>query len=1123
MTEPWRCPTCKQLWDEGEMVDGLCPGCLIGDCLEQQRQRSGYDWEKRWDPPSVEELQPLFADYEIQALVGRGGMGAVYRAIQKRLKRQVAIKILPPALGWNPALRDRFVREALTLAKLNHPGFVTIYDSGQSQDLSYLVMEYVDGDTLADYVASNTVSPRQILELGARLCQIMEVAHAAGIIHRDLKPENILVSSLTEVKIADFGVAKLFGEQHADDKSAIFASCKAAGTRSFMAPEQLAKSGQVDLRVDVYSLGVLLYLLLTGGLPEADPVPPPSQVLPGLGSHMDALVLRALAKDPASRHQNMQELRREIEAVLAAERRKETPPDADNASPGNWGQTSKIENEAAVLAGERRKAASSATGKVWKIAAAVAVLFTLMGFAFWKGPWEQRSFGLAPGRMPAFTQPFVTALDNTTRLEMQPIPAGEFEMGSPPEETPERHPSEQRRHVRISKPFWMGKYEVTQGQYQALLGVNPAFFKGAGLDAPVEWVSWGEAEHFCEALTGWEQKAGRIPPGYLYRLPTEAEWEYAACQGGKPVVVTGEEKLNAVAWNGFNSGKKTQRVGQKPANGWGLHDLFGNVSEWCLDSWSETPGDLTEPVDPAWRPGTDARAKVHRGGDSTASFFRSAYRGRTGSSIQHSRIGFRVVLAPAIKVNRPAASVFALPALVRLPPEPGTGYSLPLAQGTQLEMLPLAAGEFFMGTPAEKSGDNAEPGHRVKLTSPFWMGRTEVTQGQYDAVMGCNPSIFRETGLEAPVENVSWYGAVAFCKQLTTLEKSAGRLPEGLVYRLPTRAEWQYACRAGGKTPLFLDKRDDMNEVGWNYFNSQNQTHPVGKKLPNAWGFHDMFGNVSEWCLDCSGENSDPAILAIDPLWTVNKDTIRATSGANYRSQMFGCASIAGRGAQARNESTGFRIVLAPPRDPVDILPAEDAETVKILATLSPDALGFRKLPPEWWPRCSTHPEGLKASSQGNLLQFCMKRFVDASQKTAFTLNWKIGGLPGPAVTQDDVLDVVFALESLDGPPAIQGRMSLAKPHGDLVVVKPDTWYRSSLEITHGGAGKTVLSLFARETSGEVLLKQWEAPASEIITANLKHARLRLQVNGDKRTLDGGYILCSEAWIRQGEPPGTKP
>ena len=142
----------------------------------------------------------------------------------------------------------------------------------------------------------------------------------------------------------------------------------------------------------------------------------------------------------------------------------------------------------------------------------------------------------SPGRMPAFSQPFVVALDNTTRLAMQPIPAGEFEMGSPPTEAPQRQSSENRRPVRISKPFWMGKYEISRGQYQALTGVDPAIFRKDDADGspedsaklPVDSVSWNDAVRFCEILTGWEQKAGRLPPGYLYRLPTEAEWEYAA-------------------------------------------------------------------------------------------------------------------------------------------------------------------------------------------------------------------------------------------------------------------------------------------------------------------------------------------------------------------------------------------------------------------------------------------------------------------------------------------------------------------------------------------------------------------------------------------------------------------
>ena len=1092
MSEPWRCPTCKQLWEDDEIVDGLCPGCLMGDCLDEQRRQAGNGWENGWEPPPVEELQPLFADYEIEALVGRGGMGAVYRAIQKKLNRQVAIKILPPALGWNPASKDRFVREALTLAKLHHPGFVTIHDSGQSQDLCYLVMEYVDGQTLREYALENRLSARQVLELGSRLCRTMEVAHAAGIIHRDLKLENILVASWEEVKIADFGVAKLFGESAGDDGGAIFASCRAAGTRAFMAPEQMTNPGQVDQRADIYSLGVILYLLLTGGLPAAEPVPP-CQVLPELDPRVDALILRALATDPANRHQSMLELRRDLETILA-------PAGAGNS------------------AGWKRG---------WQIAAAGLVLFLVMGFAFWKGPWEQRSFGLAPGRLPAATQSFVVALDNTTRLAMQPIPAGEFEMGSPPNEGPQRSPSEQARQVQITKSFWMGKYEVTQAQYQALMGTNPAFCKQNGLEAPVEHIAWTDAVRFCEVLNGWEQKAGRIPPGYLYRLPTEAEWEYAAREGGKSRVVIGEAEMNALGWNAVNSEKKPHPVGLKSANGWGLHDLFGNVSEWCLDAWNDRPGEVAVAADPVWRPGADGFQKIHRGGHCSAQFFRSAWRDRLVSTAASPFVGFRVVLAPVIKPVLPVYHRVELPLLMAGPPASGKGFSLQLAQAINLEMLPVAAGEFIMGSPADEQWRHpSERQHPVQITSPFWMGRCEVTQGQYKAVMGYNPAIFQDAGWDAPVENISWHGAMAFCKQLTEQEKARGHLPGNLVYRLPTCAEWEYACRAGGKTPSAIYAREEMNELGWNSANSQRTTHPVGRKLPNAWGFHDMFGNVSEWCLDCANEKPSFSGRAVDPLELAGRKDMRARRGGGLCDH-YRCAMWAGIESRARDNGTGFRVVLAPPREAEDPEPAMDAETRKLLDELPRDEKGFRKLlTTDWWQgfRPKSSEEGIKVLTPGGPFMpsscaLTLRRFIDASQETEFSLTWKVGGTPGPAqdeVTKNNATEIVIRLEPKDGLPLAQARMILNKPLDGLVAIKPETWYRSTLAVTGGINAKFRVSLFGKTDAGEILLKQWEYPVAEADREMLRHVRLILEIKGNVKTLSEPWIFCSDALIWQG-------
>ncbi len=209
--------------------------------------------------------------------------------------------------------------------------------------------------------------------------------------------------------------------------------------------------------------------------------------------------------------------------------------------------------------------------------------------------------------------------------------------------------------------------------------------------------------------------------------------------------------------------------------------------------------------------------------------------------------------APAFVPPPPPPPVAAL-AVARIPSVPAElgGLLAHLAADPGIKLVPIPAGTFLMGSAPDEPdrGDDEGPQTQVTLTKDFFLGATDVTQGQYAALMGVNPSDFKDVGLNAPVESVSWGDAMAFCQKLTEWERAAGRLPAGYVFTLPTEAQWEYACRAG-TTGEYVG---DPAEMSWYGDNSGGKTHPVGMKQPNAWGLYDMSGNVYQWCLDWYGK-----------------------------------------------------------------------------------------------------------------------------------------------------------------------------------------------------------------------------------------------------------------------------
>src|SRR5688572_17180143 len=305
------CPNCKKTLPPDAPL-GLCPECLIKSGFD-----TGTDPAKPagagFVPPAPEQVGKLFPQLEILDLLGKGGMGAVYKARQPALDRFVALKILPASVASTPGFAERFTREARSLARLNHPRIVAVHDFGVIGNLHYLIMEFVEGQNLRQAERSGGLSPEHALRIVPQICEALQYAHDHGIVHRDIKPENLLINKQGQVKITDFGIAKMVGIR---SEESLTGARDIVGTPHYMAPEQIESPADVDHRADIYSLGVVFYEMLTGELPLGKFAPPSSKVQ--VDVRLDEVVLRSLEKERNRRYQKAAHVKTQIETIATS-------------------------------------------------------------------------------------------------------------------------------------------------------------------------------------------------------------------------------------------------------------------------------------------------------------------------------------------------------------------------------------------------------------------------------------------------------------------------------------------------------------------------------------------------------------------------------------------------------------------------------------------------------------------------------------------------------------------------------------------------------------------------------------------------------------------------------------
>ncbi len=476
---------------------------------------------------------------------------------------------------------------------------------------------------------------------------------------------------------------------------------------------------------------------------------------------------------------------------------------------------------------------------------------------------------------------------------MMPVEGGTFQMGATPEQGSDVSDDEKPVHNVTLSSYYIGQTEVTWALWRAVMGTKSRIMDDV---YPVEQVSWDKCQKFIRKLNELT--------GQKFRLPTEAEWEYAA-RGGKKskgYQFSGSEITGDVAWTDRDA--RPYPVASKRANELDLYDMSGNVSEWCEDWY--TPYSSSDQTNPIGQYPGSGQTHVKRGGSFYDSWrsCRVSHRSFLNGEESFNNIGFRLALSKYVpptqkqnpKTTKPAASKPSSSTI----PNASSGRTF-TAKGISFTMMPVEGGTFQMGATPEQGSDaqnEEKPVHSVTLSS-FSIGQTEVTQALWQAVMGSNPCYVK--GDNRGVEEVSWEECQEFITKLNQLT--------GQKFRLPTEAEWEYAARGGKKSKGYkYSGSNTIDDVAW-YYDICGESKHVATKLPNELGLYDMSGSWSEWCQDWYGDYSSSAQTNPTGPSSGSKRVVR---GGCFRSYAKDCRVSHRYGATPSNRSTtiGFRLVL---------------------------------------------------------------------------------------------------------------------------------------------------------------------------------------------------------------------
>ncbi len=957
------CWNCKKAIESAGMH---CPHCNV--FIDREMIGRISNGEKR-SYPSGRIVPGIVIDerYEIKTELGRGGMGVVYRAHDRYMDRDVALKLIPHELSMDPKAVSDLKRETALALDLTHEFVVRLYNLDTWENLTFVTMEYVPCGTLSHLMIEKggTVPLDEALPLLRQVAVALDYAHTKNpsVVHLDLKPLNILITIDGCAKIADFGLARVLR-----DLATRVSAWEAAGSLAYMAPEQIRGKG-IGKWTDIYALAAVAYEVISGHPPfytgdlrwqimheEVD-------TIEGVPEHVNKALLSGLAKDKALRPESAGAFVEMLSGEKSAPEIK-AEAEARGSKKSTADPVKKKGKEHTASNGESKK-------RPVFIYAIIAFLCLIvlgeLGWILYRQ--ELLSSNITGYIANVFNQDVKKGLKPDSGIFKLP----DFLREKEASEIDEREPVEEAKMVRQSKPLLppTGELAVVSSPSQAEIyindigkGVTPAIIKDLPegtymLKLKKEGFETWQGEIAIASFEISDAAVDLIP---LYgkleikSIPEDADVYIGGKKlGSTPLMIDMAEKglqQIEVKKDGFHSWKEEVEIaaGQASEVTAELTALSGKLYV------TSKPGDAAVYVSGKNRGRTPVRIEGIQKGKTLVEVRKECYEpskktvmvspgkeeksefvlkpvcgsfsitsvpqgadwyidgrlmGKTPGDSGMLKKGVYKInvkkdnfsdweVAIDILSGRKESVSASLSEIARVPE------TIYRDAATGMEFVWVEKGCFSMGSPLEKSGRGSDesPVHEVCVDG-LWVGKYEVTQGEWNIVMGENLSFFQK-GDDYPVENVSWEDSQEFIRKLNLIHKGKA------IYRLPTEAEWEFACRSGGKAEEYSGG-EEVDAVAWHKGNSEESTHPVGRKKPNGLGLFDMSGNVFEWVEDLYMVDSYTQHKRFNPVYK-GEGNYRVCRGGSWLLSAKECRS-SNRSyyfEDSRNYNLGFRIVKNP-------------------------------------------------------------------------------------------------------------------------------------------------------------------------------------------------------------------